>query len=504
MANESVLTRESAKVERLITLLEEAKRASREATQYFVEPAPDTLRKSTTRRHHLIFGRRGSGKTSLLHKAEADLLACGSPVAFIDMDRNKSLAYADVLVTSLRAIMRAYGRWLEKAHPSLESLRDRFASAEKELEQLLLNEDEVAHSQSNEVAHEQASSTKGGVGFGFSGFGAGVKGRRATEESSSLHAGARFTSKKVDQINRRCLFYRDLLEELTAEIGQEAFVMVDDLYHLRLSEQARVLGFLHGLVKGTNVWLKIGTVRKRSRWYFQDGSQPIGIKTGDDADEIVLDRPLELISETKEFLLAVLRVFLGEAGLKVEDFLSRDSQDRLMRASGGVPRDFLNILATAIRMAKQRVNNAQGNTSKLVITEDIYEAVEFLGKSKMEEFNEEVPNEERHHLQDMVQRMVSHCFKTKYPFFLIETGRDPSLVNVTANLEDLKLIHCINRRINRNNTSYSAYMLDMSLHVAQRRQATIKMNYDLADAQGMLATVPKTHVFQDPEEAPAT
>ncbi|MCW3020208.1 MAG: hypothetical protein JWN10_2516 [Solirubrobacterales bacterium] len=52
--------------------LTEAVRATEEAVQRFVEPASGTLRIAISRRPHLIFGRRGSGKTSLLRKAIAE------------------------------------------------------------------------------------------------------------------------------------------------------------------------------------------------------------------------------------------------------------------------------------------------------------------------------------------------------------------------------------------------------------------------------------------------
>jgi ABC-type molybdenum transport system ATPase subunit/photorepair protein PhrA len=46
--------------------LTEAVRANQEGVQRFVEPAVGTLRMALNRRPHVIFGRRGSGKTSLL------------------------------------------------------------------------------------------------------------------------------------------------------------------------------------------------------------------------------------------------------------------------------------------------------------------------------------------------------------------------------------------------------------------------------------------------------
>lgn len=49
-------------IDDLLTLIEEASRASKYNVTRFIEPAQGTLRRAKSKRHHLIFGRRGSGK----------------------------------------------------------------------------------------------------------------------------------------------------------------------------------------------------------------------------------------------------------------------------------------------------------------------------------------------------------------------------------------------------------------------------------------------------------
>ena len=64
---------DSPEVAKLVTLVEEAARSTEEGVKRFVEPAQGTLRRAINKRQHMIFGRRGSGKSSLLRKAAADL-----------------------------------------------------------------------------------------------------------------------------------------------------------------------------------------------------------------------------------------------------------------------------------------------------------------------------------------------------------------------------------------------------------------------------------------------
>jgi hypothetical protein len=63
---------QAERVYRLQDALTESVRASEEGVQRFVEPAHGTLRVALSRRPRLVFGRRGSGKTSLLRKAIAE------------------------------------------------------------------------------------------------------------------------------------------------------------------------------------------------------------------------------------------------------------------------------------------------------------------------------------------------------------------------------------------------------------------------------------------------
>jgi hypothetical protein len=70
---EAVSKLDSEAVDRLVVLCEEVMRATADGTHRFVEPAAGVLKLATSRQHHIVFGRRGSGKSSLLRKAKADL-----------------------------------------------------------------------------------------------------------------------------------------------------------------------------------------------------------------------------------------------------------------------------------------------------------------------------------------------------------------------------------------------------------------------------------------------
>jgi hypothetical protein len=106
---------DSEEVHNLQNALTEAVRASEEGVQRFIEPVGGALRVALSRRPHLIFGRRGSGKTSLLRKAIAEHNLDRRPSAFVDLEPFKGHTYPDVLISVLIEFFRSLKLWLDEA-----------------------------------------------------------------------------------------------------------------------------------------------------------------------------------------------------------------------------------------------------------------------------------------------------------------------------------------------------------------------------------------------------
>src|SRR5438552_14361932 len=106
---------QSEAVRTLTKLIEESTRATSQGAKYFVEPTPGVLDKAKNKRHHIIFGRRGSGKSSLLHKIAADLTVSRTPIAYVDLEQFKGHSYPDVLISVLITTLKAFQHWLDTA-----------------------------------------------------------------------------------------------------------------------------------------------------------------------------------------------------------------------------------------------------------------------------------------------------------------------------------------------------------------------------------------------------
>src|SRR5260370_25498084 len=106
---------QSERVRNLTNLIEESTRATGESVKFFLEPTPGVLDKAKNKRHHIIFGRRGSGKSSLLHKVKSDLTVSRTPIAYVDLEQFKGHSYPDVLISVLISTLTEFKTWLDTA-----------------------------------------------------------------------------------------------------------------------------------------------------------------------------------------------------------------------------------------------------------------------------------------------------------------------------------------------------------------------------------------------------
>jgi predicted AAA+ superfamily ATPase len=105
----------SEAVQALELSVEEATRSTDEGVKRFIEPAQGTLSRALAKRPHIVFGRRGSGKSSLLRKAVADLTVDRRPIAFVDLESFKGHSYPDVLISILIQTLERFAQWLNTA-----------------------------------------------------------------------------------------------------------------------------------------------------------------------------------------------------------------------------------------------------------------------------------------------------------------------------------------------------------------------------------------------------
>jgi hypothetical protein len=206
----------------------------------------------------------------------------------------------------------------------------------------------------------------------------------------------------------------------------------------------------------------------------------IGMKLGDDADEIDLDVTLEKYDVTKAFLLKLLNQFAVEASVSLPSVLADGARDRLVLASGGVARDFLTIFNRSIQVARERLISGKFARGNKVGSEDVNVAAGQQVSFKEEDFNRDTgTKDDRDRLIHIFQDIVHFCTsKTKANCILIEKDMPSPSVEAINELVDLKFLHRAKFRVtvrDRTGRLYDAYMLDLSTYTGERARQDFEM-----------------------------
>lgn len=484
----------------LLTLVEEAARSTEAGVKHFVEPAPGTLNRTTTKRHHIVFGRRGSGKSSLLRKAAADLTVDRRPIAFVNLEGFKGHSYPDVLVSVLISTLREFKKWMGSAaiHPATRTtfwarlfgttpkrsafnrqdtatLSSQIEGYIDSLEKELHSTDDAEMSVTDRAERSETDSVelKGAIGSkvvsmeGVANAGSTSTRKREVEET--------FKRSKVDYLHRHIIDFQRLFDLLAQLSGGDAYLFLDDLYHIRRADQARVIDYFHRLAKDHHLWLKVGTIRHRTRWYVH-GDPPVGMKIADDADEIDLDLTLEKYSLAKNFLTRILTNFAATANVgRLDIFLTEGALDRLVLASGGVARDFLSIFRRSVDVARERGGGHRGNR---VGVEDVNVAAGEYDSAKREDFRRDTLDDSTP-LEDEFRKIRQFCLEhNNTNCFLLDKEQHGREVNLIHELVDLKLVHLVRSRVTvsgRPGRIYEAYMLDLSQYAGARKRRELEL-----------------------------
>ena len=320
-----------SRVDALMNLIKDSFRVRPNHDPIYVDVSGN-LPRITAKQHQVIFGRRGSGKSCLLvhfHRVIAPDHKIKS--IYIDADEIKRLGYPDILIRLLLILTEelpgprrnTVQRFIRRPPTPLElqatELRDLLDLAELT--------DITAEDKQAKEHKKDVSIAKGPARVGV---GAGA--------SSSSAKTSTFKEKKLDILERHFQDYKRVIKT-TIERSEYAMasVIVDDFYLFHLAVQPDIVDYLHRLVRGTDLYLKLGTVRYRTALFRHEG-QPIGVDPAQDVEEINLDRTFEDVGSTEDFLRLMLDSMAQKVGItSANEFISDDGLLALTLAWAGFP-----------------------------------------------------------------------------------------------------------------------------------------------------------------------
>lgn len=486
----------SPEIAQLVVLVKESYRSTKKGIKRFVEPATGTLMQATSKTHSMVFGRRGSGKSSLLRKAAADLTVDRRPIAYVDLETFKGHSYPDVLLSVLIQTFKEFEDWLRTAainpanktsfwqnlfgkaperpafnRRNVETIAESLKAKREELNELLHSSDQINIQKTRKSESQIGTNAKIDSSIGVQPI-AQVNSQVSGNENfiSAEETQETFQQNKVEFLHRHILEYQEIFKQMSGLSDGDAYLFLDDLYYIKRSDQAKVIDYFHRIAKGNDLWLKIGTVRHRSTWYIH-GDPPFGLKLGDDAQEINLDLTLENYTTTKAFLIKILESFVKESGVgDTKIILVDEAMDRLVLASGGVARDFLGIFDKSIAVAQERGANYRGPK---VGKEDVNIAAGRYSSTKMDEFKTDILSDDEHiSLENIFKRIKLFCINQANTNLFLYDTMDEKGLTVIQELMDLRVIHKVNSHVTvskRQGKVFEAYMLDVSAYAEMRK-----------------------------------
>lgn len=447
----------------LVQYIEQRERADPKYVNLFVSPRQGLLQTTLAPKHHFVFGRRGSGKTSLLLKSYHDLSSDGHPVSIVDVEPLRSLERHAAVVSILRIALEGFLSWIDAADSIADDtstgLFQRFltrftGTLTPRVEALCADIREAVLELRQLTGLERPESQRAKSGDGILAF---ILRRRAKDGEEQAKE---YLAQNLQRL-------AELLARIGSEFKRPAFLFIDDFYRLPSPRQPYVAEYLHLLVKNRPIWLKIGSIRNRtSTSAFDPAHGRVGVNTGNDFAEIDLDASLEHFVETKEYLERILHQLTREAGLQPEQMLTPDATDRLVRGSGGVARDFLLLLKLSIRHSLR--------DGDLLKTKDVYAAIEEFSGVRRAELASELDPRERERLLRISRRITDLCIERRTNIFLVKIEDTPFRADILS-LMDLKAMHLVRSSFRLKREDYQVFMLDLSLTTPERDQRRLSL-----------------------------
>jgi len=388
----------------------------------YVPDARANLAAVTAARHHLIFGRRGAGKTALLVEAMRQVSEKGALSAWVN-------------IQSLRR---------ESPQRVVLYVLDRIT---------------------NELLRSKLVSERSQIAISLSVLSARFKSLLDAERT------------EMEQVLELVPRTQRVLEDYLSIAGASLYVFIDDFYYLPRVAQPEVLDILHGCTRDTNTWLKVASIKHLTRWW--QASPPVGLQSGQDADLIDLDITLQDPSAAKAFLEGVLVEFAKSVGIPALSRVFRaDALDRLVLASGAVPRDYLVLATSSISRAQRRVN------ARLVGVQEVNQAAGDAAASKIQELEEDMASNSgtAEITLDTLKAVRNFCLDEKaFTYFLVafrDREDNPAAYNLLTDLMDVRLIHMVDPAVSDAHSAghrSEAFMLDLSQFSGARLKQKIRV-----------------------------
>jgi AAA domain len=457
----------SSKVGQLRRIVQENIRVQRggsEAIEYI--DVSRALADMVAKQNHVVFGRRGCGKTLLLQatkqNADSDVR-----VVYINCEDYKQHSFPNVLIEILDALFEELEKNLSGWFGKKKRSRELLGEIRGQLAQLKQGIDEVEKTIKETDSAETSAKARAGLEGNGLAIGAEAASARkaATEQEYKRHdSKIQKLNMLLPQLKKRI---RDFLE-LSSEV-KSVFLELDDFYHLPRTIQPHVADYVHRLCKDVPLYFKFATLRHASILFVDRGSQPTGAQERHDYQPINVDFTLAEFSKTASQLREILYRFGEKASMsreEIDNLFMGQGFERLVLASGGVPRDFLSLLLEALSSKpaeQERIGKDDVRLLSLTVLQ-----------RRIEELKVDAEQQDQDALIRGIYAIRKFCLEKKANVFLVADRvlQEPNGIREMLNrLLDYRIVHSVGSSLTHKSVAgtYHAYMIDIGAYANLRK-----------------------------------
>jgi len=484
----SVTTKD--RLEKLREVISENLRVQRGGDSIDYMSVGTALQDAKSRQNHAIFARRGCGKTLLLHHSARELRPELKSI-YLNCEDFKRHTFPNVLIEILSSLFRELDRnltgWFGKKKESKKIIKQIINKLEDLKKSADVHDEEVRR----KAATENSDELNMGVEIDSVRLGYKDKYRDSVEIERSF----KVHREKLQELDRWLPDLKESIREFfKLSTSVHAIILqIDDLYHLKRTDQAFVVDYIHRLCKDLPLFFKIATLRHASTLYLDRDGQPIGAQERHDYQPINIDYTFGDFKKTAEQNRSILEQFGARSGLgrdEIRGLFRGDGFARLVMAGGGVPRDVLSLF---LQLLNDVVSEDGGKIGK--------DEVRLLSRQNFEQKIEELKQDSRTDEQDDLIKGIyiirKFCLDRTSNVFLVEERMLQQMDTWKAliyRLLDYRIIHnCATALTHKSiEGTYQAFAVDIGCyaHLRKLEGRFNEIDVSLADAKERMRSAP--------------
>ena len=426
------------------------------------------------RQNHVIFGRRGCGKTLLLNELSRRLETSPASVktVYLNCEDFKKHSFPNVLIEILDNLFGTLERNLPGWFGRKKHSRELIIGIRKELRDLKKRQDERESDVRQKEAVTTQSAQKVSAGAGVKGLTVGASDSTLLDTTTEVEMRYKINEDKMRELNMWLPQLKSQIRDFfkTSNSVEYVFLRIDDFYHLKRTDQPLVIDYIHRLCKDLPLFFKVATLRHVSALFINRNGQPIGTQERHDYQPIDIDFTLANFSRTVDQNLKILQQFGRIAGIEsseIEGLFKGQGFERLVLAGGGVPRDCLSLFLEVLEI----VQSSDGDKR---IGKD---EVRILSRSNFERRIEELKQDSEGEAQETLIRGIyvirQFCITRQTNTILVSEAllqKKDKVRNLLYRLLDYRIIHSAGTSLTHKSQpgTYHAFVVDIGCYAYMR------------------------------------